>query len=129
MTQLLKDFYAQPEKSDFDFPPLPLPRCFVFDHSGNVVIFDFVFDNEMPEDVESKMQWQVEQVKRRAYTLEARTAPWVNNPSGHASENAGFIVYPFSNWIDALVKEYTMRYVSQVLKSLVDAGLIESFTV
>ena len=129
MTKILKDFYAQPEKADFDLPPLPLPRCFVFDYSGNVVIFDFVFDNEMPEDVESKMQWQVEQVKNRAYILDARTTLWINDPSGHASENAGFIVYPFEDWIDALVEDCTSVYVSKVLKTLVDAGLIKSFTV
>lgn len=124
---LLKDFYKQPEEADLDDARWAiLPRCFVFDHSDNIVIFDYVFDDgQMPEDLSERFN----KIQNRQYTLVARTAPWVNNPSGHASENEGFIVYPICEWIDTLIKTCNMRYVSTVLKTLVKEGLIKSFTV
>lgn len=124
---LLKDFYKQPEKADLDDARWAiLPRCFVFDHSDNVVIFDYVFDDgEVPEDLSKRF----DKIQSRQYTLVARTAPWINNPSGHASENKGFIIYPICEWIDTLIQTCNMTYVSGILKTLVKEGLIKSFTV
>ena len=76
---------------------------------------------------DNKEKWK--RIDDRNYYLQARSPDWVNRQSGHAEDNAGFIVYSMYEWINALIKESNIRYVSELLKTLVDNGIIKSYTV
>ena len=123
-SEKLAEHYWQPNRAYFPYTPWSGDGCFIFDNSMNVVIFDFIFDGKVTDN---KEKWK--RIDDRNYYLQARSPDWVNRQSGHAEDNAGFIVYSMYEWINALIKESNIRYVSELLKTLVDNGIIKSYTV
>lgn len=122
-SEKLAEHYEQPENAYFP-TPWTGDSCFVFDKDGRVVIFDYIFDKNV-SDGHNKY----EKIDNQDYYLQARSPGWIDRKSGYAGDNAGFIVYPMYEWIDALIKESNMGYVSSVLRTLVKNNIIRSYTI
>ena len=122
-SEKLAEYYEQPENAHFP-TPWTGDSCFAFDKNGRVVIFDYIFDKNVNDKRE---KWK--KIDDRDYYLQSRSPGWIDRKSGYAGDNAGFIIYPMYEWINALMKESHMCYVSSVLRTLVKNDIIHSYTI
>ena len=114
----LKRFYQQPEEADFEAGAfLGSGKGFVLGKDGRIVLMQAWHTNRSATQ---------EEIANKDFYIAPMSAPCLNNHGGWAKENGEFIVYDWDKWIEELNKEVICSYRDQILRTLIEKGLIRS---
>lgn len=113
----LAKFYEQPE-ADFEGGAfLGNGKGFVVGKDGRIVVLQAWHTDRNATQ---------EEIANGDFFIAPLSAPCLNNHGGWAKDNRDFVVYDWDSWIEELNKRTIPCYRDQVLKALLEKGLIKS---